>query len=327
MRYRFLFGWTGGLFLSLLAYGVIFEGNLLQSDGYRTYGMAGAALILVSVLGSAIGQAPTVSGYPAKKPEPLSLASAFNEIREALSHKAFLVLFAAGALAYTSQGVTFSISNYLYSFVWKFTPGAFQVYPWVLLASVIVTFFTLGPMIAKWGKRETGVVTALLGAAFWVAPFLLRASGLWFEEASTALFAFLFVMFFFSNVFSVAAMISIYSMIADVVEASEEETGRRNEGTFYAGGIFMQKFATGMGIFLTGMVIEQAGLPAKAEPGSVDPAVIDMLSLSYIAIVTLFVIGIALVLRHFPITREDHEARLAKLKAAQVNPDADGMHP
>jgi GPH family glycoside/pentoside/hexuronide:cation symporter len=327
MRYRFLFGWTGGLFLSVLAYGVIFEGNLLQADGYRAYGLAGAALILFSVLASAIGQAPTVAGYPAKRPDPLSFASAFNEIREALSHKAFLVLFAAGALAYTSQGVTFSISNYLYSFVWKFTPQAFQVYPWVLLASVIVTFFTLGPMIAKWGKRETGIVTALLGAVFWVTPFLLRASGLWFEEASTASFAALFVMFFFSNVFSVAAMISIYSMIADVVEASEEETGRRNEGTFYAGGIFMQKFATGMGIFLTGMVIEQAGLPAKAEPGSVAPEVIDMLSLSYIAIVSLFVVAIALVLRRFPITRADHEARVAKLKAAQVNPDGEGMHP
>lgn len=327
MRFRFLFGWAGGLLLNLLAYDVIFKGNLLQADGYAAYGLAGAALIVFSVLVSALGQASAVAGYPPRQPAPFKLSEAFKEIREALSHRAFLILFGAGALAYTSQGVTFSLSNYLYQFVWEFTPGAFQAYPWVLMASVVVTFFALGPMIARWGKRETAIVTALVGAAFWVVPFLLRAAGLWFEQPGTLAFACLFVTFFLSNVFSVAAMIAIYSMIADVVEASEEETGRRNEGTFYAGGIFMQKFATGMGIFLTGMVIELAGLPAKASPGSVSPAVIDTLSLSYVAIVTAFVIGIALVLRHFPITREDHEARLAKLGAARINPDAEGMHP
>ena len=38
-------------------------------------------------------------------------------------------------------------------------------------------------------------------------------------------------------------------------------------------------------------------------------------------------IAIALVIRRFPITRADHEARLAALSAARANPDAEGMHP
>lgn len=328
MRYRFLFGWAGGVGLSILAYGAIFNGDLLHADGYAEYGLLGAGMIVFSMLASALGQVRTVSGYPARLPQRFTLASAFAEIREALSHPAFLVLFAAGALAYTSQGITFSISNYLYIFVWEFSAEAFTWYPWVLLASVVVTFFTVGPMIARWGKRATGAATAVIGMVFWVAPFLLRATGLWFGQPDAVAHASLFAFFFMANVFSVAAMIAIYSMIADVVEASEERTGRRNEGTFYAGGIFMQKFATGLGIFVTGWVIDLAGLPAKAAPGSIAPAVIDALSISYALIVTLFAVGIALVLRRFPITREDHEARIAALDAAaRGDPDASGMHP
>src|SRR3546814_11659272 len=73
--------------------------------------------------------------------------------RESLSHPAFLVLLAAGAIAYTSQGITFSISNYLYLFIWRFPPEAFMLYPWVLFASVVGTFLLVGPAHRRFGKR------------------------------------------------------------------------------------------------------------------------------------------------------------------------------
>ena len=44
--------------------------------------------------------------------------------------------------------------------------------------------------------------------------------------------------------------------------------------------------------------------------------------------VIVLAIEVALVLRRFPITREDHAARLAALDAAaRADPDASGMHP
>lgn len=328
MRFRFLFGWAGGLLMLFLAYDVFLADGLLEPAGYLAYGVTGAILMAGAVLISALAQHRWAARLPERAPGAFSLRGAFSEIRESLSHPAFLVLLAAGALAYTSQGVTFSIANYLYLFIWRFDAGAFAVYPWLLFGSVVVTFLTVGPMHKRWGKRDTAAVTAVAGMLFWVIPFVLRHFGWWWSEGTLASTIALFAFFFCANVFSVAAMISASSMMADVVEASEAETGRRAEGTFFAGNFFMQKCATGLGIFVTGLLVDFSGMPEKARPGEVADGVINTLALSYIGIIALFGIAIALIIRRFPITREDHEARLATLSgAATVDPDASGAHP
>lgn len=327
MRYRYLFGWGGGLLVMFLAYDVFLKNGLLDAKGYQAYGLFGAVVMAVAVLTSARGQHARVA-VPSPRPKaPFNLVTAFAELKESFSHPAFLVLLVGGGLAYTSQGITFSLSNYLYLFVWRFSPDQLSFYPWVLFASVVACFLVLGRFHKRWGKRDTAVACAVIGAAFWVAPFFLRWQGLWPSEGTLVSTLSLFGFFFFSNLFSVAAMISASSMVADVVEASEEKTGRRSEGAFFAGSMFMAKCATGLGIFATGQMLAFAGLPAKARPGEVDPAVIDTLSLTYAAVVAVFAILIALVLRRFPITRADHEARLAALSAARVSVDAEGMHP
>ncbi|MET0179937.1 MAG: MFS transporter [Novosphingobium sp.] len=328
MRYRFLFGWAGGLLMLFLAYDVLLADGLLERRGYFAFGLTGAGLIVVAVIVSALGQHRWATGLPARVPGKFSLAGAFGEIREALTHPAFLVLLAAGALAYTSQGVTFSLANYLYLFIWRFSPEAFRLYPFLLFASVVLTFVTVGPMHRRWGKRETGAACAVLGMVFWVVPFALRHFGAWWDEGTLLSTAALFGFFFLANWLSVAAMISASSMVADVVEASEAATGRRAEATFFAGNFFMQKCATGLGIFLTGILLELAGMPANAQPGRIPEAVIDTLALSYAVMIAVFAVAIALILRRFPITREDHEARLRALdRAAWSDPDASGAHP
>lgn len=328
MRFRFLFGWAGGLLMLFLAYDVFLADGLLEADGYLAYGVTGAIIMAAAVFFSALGQHPVASGLPEVEPDKFSLGSAFSEIRESLSHPAFLILLAAGALAYTSQGVTFSIANYLYLFIWRFTPVAFTFYPWVLFASVVAIFLTIGAMHKRWGKKNTAAVTAVLGMVFWVIPFLLRHFDLWWTEGTPPSTIALFAFFFFANYFSVAAMISASSMVADVVEASEIETGRRAEGTFFAGNFFMQKCATGLGIFITGLLVDFAGMPEKAKPDEVPETVIDTLALSYAVMVALFAIAITMIIRRFPISREDHEQRVAVLSgAAKADPDAAGAHP
>ncbi|MCC6926596.1 MFS transporter [Novosphingobium sp.] len=343
MRFRFLFGWGGGLLVMFLAYTVFLggKGGLLSGEGYRSYGLFGAAMMTTAVLVSALGQHRRVAVRPPRPSSPLNLATAFGELKECFSHKAFLVLLLGGALAYTSQGVTFSMSNYLYLFIWRmpetvweltlfgrvFHPSGMDFYPWVLFLSVVTCFFLMPGWHRRWGKRDTAVVTSVLGMIFWVMPFLFRAIELWPVEGSKLSTVLIFAFFFVCNVFSVAAMVSASSMMADVVEASEEQTGRRSEGVFFSGNFFMQKCATGLGIFITGQLLALANLPEKAKPGQVPMAVIDTLALTYVIVVFVFAVLIALVLRRFPITRADHEARVAALGAARLNPDAEGMHP
>jgi glycoside/pentoside/hexuronide:cation symporter, GPH family len=326
MRFRYLFGWAGGLLLLFLAYDVFLvptEGHpvgQLNPEGYWRYGLFGAGLMATAVIVSALGQHKRVARWPDSKPQPTTVGQSLGEIRESLSHRAFLVLIGAGAIAYTSQGVTFSIANYLYIFVWQFSKEAFQIYPWMLFASVIGSFFLVGPLNRKFGKKMTAMICGAIGAVFWVTPFILRVADIWPAVGSTTSTALLFVFFFFANVFSVMVMISASSMIADIVEASQEVTGRRTEGLFFAGNFFMQKCATGLGIFITGLIVSLSGMPEKALPGQVDEGVINGLTISYCIVVTVAVIVSTTIFSRFPITRADHEERLRKLAVASLNP-------
>ena len=326
-RFRFLFGWGGGLLMLLLAYGVFLPADPLSREAYRMYGITGAVLMAASVLISAIGQHRTVGHYPATVPEKTSISQSFREIRECLTQPAFVVILAAIGIATTSQGITFSVANYLYLFVWQFTPLAFKIYPFMLFASVVGSFLLAGPMHKRWGKRDSAIACALMSLVFWTSPLLLRHFGLWAPDGTSSAIYTMFAFNFLSNLFGVITSISIWSMVADVVEVSEEQTGRRSEGTFAAGAFFASKCSTGLGIFITGFLLSFAGMPTGAKPGEVDTAVVERLALGYVGAVVVLGIGVALMLRRFPITRADHEARLAALAAARANPDAGGMHP
>ncbi|WP_397590535.1 MFS transporter, partial [Sphingorhabdus sp.] len=58
MRYRFLFGWAGGLLMLIFAYGIFFTGEKGVSDpvGYDAYSVWGALMMTGAVLISALGQ-------------------------------------------------------------------------------------------------------------------------------------------------------------------------------------------------------------------------------------------------------------------------------
>jgi GPH family glycoside/pentoside/hexuronide:cation symporter len=328
-RLRYLFAWGGGLLMLLLAYGVFLPKAMLAREGYQQYGVAGAVLMVATVLLSARGQQKWVGHRPElKAPARPGVRGAFGEIRESLSHPAFLVLMFAIAAAITSQGITFSISNYLYLFVWRFPPLALQLYPLMLFCSVIGSFLLVGPLQARFGKRETAIVTALLGMVCWVTPLTLRHFGLWWPDGSIPSLTAMFAATFFSNLFSVITTICLSSMVADVVEASQEQTGRRSEGTFAAGAFFASKCSTGLGIFVTGFLLSLSGMPSGARPGAVAHSVVDTMAMAYAACVFLLAIVLVLIVRRFPITREGHEARLALLdQAARADPEATGHHP
>ena len=324
-RYRYLFGWIGGVIMMLLAYTVFMPGQdgMLQPGGYSLFGIFGAALIFLSVVGSAIGQHRLVAHLPAHRPAPFGIRNAFSEIREAFSEKAFLIFAAGGLAAYVSQGMTFSISNYVNLFVWQFDQAALTAYPIVLFLSVVLMFVVVGPMHRRWGKPRTAAIGAIAALVIGLMPYALFALGTWPTPGTLRSHAMFYGFLLFGNMFGIVMMISASSMIAEIVEAFEERSGRRAEGSFYSGNWFVQKCATGAGILITGQIISIAGLPANSRPGEVDGDVILHMILLYGGISILLALIAAYWLGRFPIDRAQHEARLAALdRAARADVDA-----
>ena len=329
-RYRYLSGWLGGIFMMVLAYTVFMPGEngLLQQEGYPAYGIFGAGLMAFAVLASAIGQHHIVANLPETKPAPFSLRDAFSEIFEAFSEKAFLIFAAGGLAAYVSQGMTFSITNFLNIYVWQLDRVNFDwapawlngltAYPFVLGISVVGMFMIVGPMHHALGKPKSAAVSAVIAIVLGLAPYALFLANLWPPVPSLASTALFFGFTVFANMFGVVLMISATSMLAEIVEAFEDRTGRRAEGSFYSGNWLVQKCATGFGAALTGQIIALSQLEQGADPATVDASVIASIIITFaIATVVLGVIA-AFWLGRFPITREEHEARIAARDALRV---------
>jgi GPH family glycoside/pentoside/hexuronide:cation symporter len=329
MRYRFLFGWAGGLVLLILAYAVFLQptpdypSGLSNPDGYHAYALCGAMMIVIAVLASARGQHRRVVSMPAPPAEAYHGSGHLaRDIRETLSNRAFLWLAGSALFGYIAQGITFSMNNYLLGYVWRLSSTEMTAYAMMLFGTMIAAFFAITPLSRRLGKRQAAVLCGLASLLFNSMLYLSQVLGLLPIIDGLPSRAIIFAMVFFANSCSIGLMILSSSMVADVVEASQEETGRRSEGLFYAGFFFMQKCATGIGIFVAGMILSTAGFPEGARPGAVDADVLVRMILTYIgALAVIGLIGITL-LRRFPITREDHTARLAALDAAaRVDPD------
>ena len=146
-----------------------------------------------------------------------------------------------------------------------------------------------------------------------IIPLSLRLMGLFFANGSPWLLPVLAFFNIVSAAMGIGCGILLASMLADVVEDSERVTGRRSEGLFFAANSFMQKAASGMGLFLSGLIIAIVHFPTKAVPSAVAPEVLRNLALVYLpSIVVLY--GLAIVIVGFyRITRENHEENLRTL--------------
>ncbi|QDH35798.1 MFS transporter [Porphyrobacter sp. YT40] len=321
-RYRFLSGWVGGLTMSVLAFTVFLPTpeSQLEPDGYAVFGMVGAVVMLVSVVGSAAGQHRYVARLPDSAPPPFSLRRAFAEIFDAFREPAF-VIFSFGALAaYVSQGVTLSSTLYVIRYVWQFSDLAFQIYPAALGLSVVAMFLIVGPLHRRFGKPASGAGGAIAALVIAAAPYVLFLAGLW-PQTGTLLSTTLFMLFALTaNTAGVVAIISATSMVAEIVEAFEERTGKRAEGTFYAGNWLVQKSATGGGILLTSLIVQAIGLEPGTTQDAVAPEVVTRLAIAYPLVTAVLALTAAYWLARFPISQADHEARVAARIARERTP-------
>ncbi|MEM7666415.1 MAG: MFS transporter [Pseudomonadota bacterium] len=329
-RFRYISGWLGGIFMMVLAYTVFMPGEdgLLNREGYSGWAIAGGCLIILSVMGSALGQHRLVAHLPETKPEPFTIKGCFEEIFEAFRERAFLIFAAGGLAAYINQGLTFSLTNYLTLYVWRLDTAqmpllpegttALSLYPLALFLSAILMFFVVGPMHKHLGKPKSAAISAIGTIIFTLLPYLALYIGVWpaLNTATSGLM--LLGLLIIGNTLGIVVLISASSMIAEIVEAYLERTGRRAEGAFYSGNWLVQKCATGLGIFLTGQVLSFISFSSDAAPGEVPDATIGSLIVFY-ALATSILMGIAAFwLGRFPINREDHEARVKALTAAKA---------
>ena len=116
------------------------------------------------------------------------------------------------------------------------------------------------------------------------------------------------------------------SMLADIADEHDLETGRRQEGIFFGAISFAVKAAAGVGSALAGIAITLIHFPLRVEPGTVAQSTLH--ALGYVAgpgVAVLAAAGIALMTR-YDLDRARHAEIQTLLRAqrdSSSNPPAE----
>jgi glycoside/pentoside/hexuronide:cation symporter, GPH family len=319
-RWRFLFGWAGGLTMAFLAFGIFlvpepgYPVGQLNVNGFHKYAITGAAFIIVATLVSSLTTHRRLAKLPdTARPHALSIGATLRQMRQTLGNRAFLILLFSTICTFTCQGVAFSGTIYMLGYYWGLPSSGFALYTLTLFFGVVGAFCMAGLLQSRMEKPKGAAVAGVAAVIISLSPYALRPLGVFPDNGSAALIPLLFSILSVGNAFSVFGLILGQSMLSDVVEASQEITGRREEGLFSAGYFFVQKCTTGLGIAIMGSILTVSHFPKTAKPGTVAQSVVSSLGFYYTLVILVFGLLAALSISRFPITRASHLARVRTL--------------
>jgi Na+/melibiose symporter-like transporter len=330
MSYNSIFGVVGGssaFFLGWTWFGSLPDGEL-HRPGYAVMALFVGGIAALAILASAFltrDRIPLMA-QPADDLPRFSLPTLLGEIRDCLRNRNYLVLLLGLFFLSATLGVRETIGSYMSLYYWELEPRQFRFLALASPPGFIIAFVATARLHARFDKRET-IVGSVLGLVVVAAgPITLRILGWFPENHSPWLFPALCVGVLGSYGFGAVLNISVMSALADVADEHQLETGRRQEGVFYAARTFFGKLTSSMGHLLAGIAIDLIGFTPGARQGEVDPTVVFRLGLldgPVAAIPAVVAIGFYSAYR---IDKQRHARTRAALDAGRAVP-RDGASP
>ncbi len=235
-----------------------------------------------------------------------------QQLQIAFTNKPFLYIIGIYLCSWLAVQLTASILIY---FVVSWMGMAESAFPLVAIAvqgTALLMLFIWKGISAKVGKKAV----YFMGSIIWI----IAQIGLFFIQPEQTTLLYILAMMAGCGV-SVAYLIP-WSMIPDVIELDELNTGQRREGIFYSFMVLLQKFGLALALFLVGQGLELAGF-IERPPGGEIPIQPDSALLAIrIAVAPLptVVLICGLIFAYFyPLTREVHAEIRLKLQERKKN--------
>ncbi len=319
--FRYFFGWSGGLSMSLLAFSLFLHYSpgdntaVLDPSGFRYYGMTAAGIMVVSTLLSAFGTQAAVRPAPDHVYYETPPIKIFTEVWSILGNRSARATIAAGALMLLATGLAFALGTYFNIYAWGLSPYEISI----ITAGLFVSAFC-ALLVAPWVSRrydKRGATIRVATILFFILPFPLEIglAGYFPSRSSGIMMPFLVLYNMVVTALLVLVPILLSSMLADVVEDVEVKTGQRKEGVIYSINTFIAKWATGVAVFLATVILNFAHFPSDISKGAITPEIIMHMSELYVATVMTLYAGSIFCAYFYTISREQHSLNLQTLAA------------
>ncbi|MBE9033623.1 MFS transporter [aff. Roholtiella sp. LEGE 12411] len=309
--FRFTFS-IGGSILSLILSKIIFS---QIADRQQQYIVLAAVCTIVSILSlywCVFGTRDRILAFEAKRiqlEEPPSIPFG-QQLKIVFTNRPFLFVIGIYLFSWLGVQVTASIIPY---FVVNCMNLQESDVPTVMIAvqgTALVMLFVWDGLSKKVGKK----VVYFMGMSLWI----IAAAGLYFLQPGQI--GLMYLMAVMAGFGVSTAYLVPWSMIPDVIELDELQTGQRREGIFYGFMVLLQKFGLAFGLFLVGNALQiygfkssVAGSPLPIQPDSALLAI----RIAIGPLPTICLICGLFLTYFYPITREMHAEIMLKLKERQ----------
>lgn len=306
--FRFAFS-IGGSILSLILAQIIFK---VVSDPNQQYQwLAGICAILSTlplywcVFGT-YDRAMAMAERNAHLEEPVSLPF-LTQIRVVFSNRPFLYVIGIYLCSWLAVQVTAAILPFFVVNWLGLSSGTFTMIALAVQGTALLMLFVWSAVSARVGKKAV----YFMGMALWI----IAQAGLFFLQPDQSKLVYLLAVM--AGVGVSTAYLVPWSMIPDVIELDELNTGQRREGLFYGFMVLLQKIGLAIGLFLVGQALNWAGFieSVPGQPTPTQPASALMtIRLAIGPIPTIALIAGLFLAYFYPITREVHAEILLKLR-------------
>jgi GPH family glycoside/pentoside/hexuronide:cation symporter len=173
------------------------------------------------------------------------------------------------------------------------------------------------PRFSRGREKKTVAVSMFVTAGVVsVLPIILRLAGFFPANGTAILFWTMMLAGFLETILFLMLDTTWNSMVADVVEHTELDTGLRNEGIILSTLSFTDKCASALGISVAGVVLDLISFPKDAEVGEVPAETISLLGLTYGPLILVLFLAGSFFVSRYRISRADQEAVTASLRSA-----------
>ena len=235
-----------------------------------------------------------------------------QQFKIAFSNKPFLYIIGIYLCSWLAVQLTASILIYFVVSWMGIAESSFSLVAIAVQGTALLMLFIWKNVSAKVGKKAV----YFMGSIIWI----IAQGGLFFlQPGQTAL---LYILAIMAGCGVSVAYLIPWSMVPDVIELDELNTGQRREGIFYSFMVLLQKFGLALALFVVGQGLELAGFiektPGEAIPIQPDSALLAI-RIAVAPLPTVALIGGLILAYFYPLTQEVHAEIRLKLQERKRN--------
>jgi Na+/melibiose symporter-like transporter len=242
----------------------------------------------------------------------------FMELKETLlSNRSYMFLFFSGLLAAVAGGIEAAFAVYFDSYFWGLSSDQMLTRGLCLYLSPIIAIFAAPLLSDKFGKKKTVMSVWAFQIIFAALPFALRyfdlttGSSFFPSNDSSWLLTVLCIHVVINVTCGIIVFATLSSMLMDLVEEIQLQTGRREEGVLFSARSFADKAVSGFGLTFAGIILEIISFPRGVATGEVPTEILASLALWYIPICIIAFGGALSLVTGYTLTRNEHEENAA----------------